>query len=237
MDAGPSAVTTHSFGRTWNKTPLRRCGAIGIGQVAVILGVIALALGGSGFAIALTHSGATGPAGATGPIGPSGGAGAVGPRGPAGANGSTGPQGNPGSTGAPGPGAVRNSTSEAFRSYQVNNTTCAAPPGAEVGFTVSAPGTVLVMATTTIYFLHTIGNSGDAALELSMSSAGCSGYYQYAWVDSSQPTAHYFTSVSLVQTFTISTAGTYTFYLLGYEPYQDTAYYYSLTIVGEYDPS
>lgn len=237
MDAEPPPMPTLSVERTWNRACRGRKGAIGIGHVAAILGVVALVLGGSGLAIALTHPGAAGRVGAMGPIGPTGGSGAAGPRGPSGANGSTGPQGPPGNTGQPGPGAIRNMTVAPFLNLLVNNVTCSAPPGADVGFTVTKPGTVLVMATTTIYISHTNGNYGDVSLELSARPSGCSGYYQYAWVASAQTTAHYFIPVSLVFTFNITAPGTYTYYLLGFEAYQDIAYYYSWTIVGEYDPS
>jgi hypothetical protein len=65
-----------------------------LGQGALILGVVALALGGAALFFALTHAGPTGPTGATGAAGS------------AGANGATGTQGAtgaPGAQGAPGP--------------------------------------------------------------------------------------------------------------------------------------
>jgi hypothetical protein len=188
---------------------------MGIGQVALILGVVALILGGSGLAIALTRAGSAGATGA------------------AGSTGATGTQGPPGPAG---PGAIVNST-YVGPSAQINNTSCIAELGADVGFKATVAGVVVVTVTVTIFIDHTSGDLGDVALFLSSGPASCPGYAQYAFVANAEPTAYYYISVSLVETFAIPSAGTYTYYLVGYDIGTEDAFYYTTTIAGVYYPS
>jgi hypothetical protein len=192
-----------------------RRGVLGIGHVGLILGVVALILGGSGLAVALTRAGATGPAGATGATG---GTGATGPQGPA------------------GPGAVVNE-SNVGPEPQVSNTSCAAEPGADVGFKVSQAGSVFVTATTTIGVDDEIGGDADVGFYISASPTGCGSEPQYVYIVD-QPDGYYYTSISLAQSFTVSSPGTYTFYLTS-DWVDGTAptYFFTTTIVGVYYPS
>lgn len=209
---------TRPNGRAWTKPHRRHRAAIGIGHIGLILGVVALALGGSGLAIALTHAG---PAGATGPKG---------------STGATGKNGINGTNGAPAPGAIINQSSVGPSSL-VNNTTCASEPGADVGLLASGVGTVVVTAAVTIWVVQTSGDFGDVALWLGSQSALCSGHQQYVFVSTSLPANEYYVSASLVETFSVSTPGSYTYYLSGYNVGSDTAYFYETTIVGVYYPS
>jgi len=70
-----------------------------MGTIALVLGAVALVLGGSAVGIALTHAG---PTGATGSAGAQGTQGAQGPPGTNGINGTNGTNGTNGSQGAPG---------------------------------------------------------------------------------------------------------------------------------------
>ncbi len=57
------------------------------------------------------------------------------------------------------------------------------------------------------------------------------------FLSSDLPTAGYYVSVSLVQTFGISTTGTYSYYLTGQNVGSEASYYFTTTIVGVYYPS
>ena len=192
---------------------------MGIGQVGLILGVVALVLGGASLGISLTHAGPAGATGGTGATGPTGGTGATGPTGPA------------------GPGAEINESYVTSGTYWVNNTTCAAEPGADVGFKVSQPGTVVLTVTTTIVVNDVSGGGAVIEITLNTNPTGCGSEPQLLDIDS-QPDGIYYTSVSLVQTSPVSTAGTYTYYLVC-EEYGGTApsYYDSTQLVGVFYPS
>jgi hypothetical protein len=200
--AAPAAQRgTQRTDRPWTKPGRRNRAAIGIGHVGLILGVIALALGSSGLAIALTHAG---PAGATGPAGSTG---STGPQGPPGGTGATGPQG------PPGPGAVTVTSSEI--SYSTVNKTCGSMAGIQLDFVVSEPGNVVATATVLAAIDHTSGDDGDAAFWLADSNTSCVGTESFAYLPSAEPTGIYFIEVGLVHNFSIPAAGTYSYYVTG----------------------
>jgi hypothetical protein len=186
--------------RAWSKPDRRRRGAMGIGHVGLILGVVALALGGSGLAIALTHAG---------PAGAAGGRGAAGTNGTDGTNGATGPTGP---QGPPGPGAVVNGT-YTQEETGLTNATCGAQFASGIGFTVKGPGTVVVTASVELEMTHTAGDFTDYDVSLANASATCDVFansYVSGELTTTLPTTTYFFDVSLVQTFPVTTAGTYT---------------------------
>jgi hypothetical protein len=202
----------------------------------VILGVVALALGATGLAIALTHAGPAGPAGNAGSTGGTGAPGPQGPPGPPGPPGADGPQGPPGT---PGPGAIVNESSLVGFATYMNNTTCGSPPDGAVNLTVSGPGVAVVTASVNVLIEHTSGVYDFADLYLSTNATACQGVPHFATVASPLPTDFYYLSVTLVGSFNVTAAGTFPFYLTGddisYLP--SDALFYSYTVVGVFYPS
>jgi hypothetical protein len=236
MTAETADGPTGTSDREGNRADRNRRGAIGLAHVALILGVVGMALGASGLAIALAHSGAAGTAGAKGDTGAQG---SQGPAGNAGAPGVPGATGPAGSAGAPGPGAIVNVSNVGFGNG-VNATACEPEPGADVGLSAGRAGTVVVTATVSIYISHTNGTRGDVSLVLGDSSTGCSGQFQFAYVNNAQPTGPYYITVGLVGNFPVTSSGTYTYSLYGENivgPTGDPADFFSTTIVGEFYPA
>jgi hypothetical protein len=189
-------------------------------QVALILGVVALVLGGSAVGIALTHAGPTGPTGTAGTDGTQGAQGVQGPPGPA------------------GPGAVFTTSAWRFGGAEIN-TTCASMTEILLNFNVTLPGTVFVTATLVITLTHTSGNQAAAALTVSDSNTTCPGTPSYALVTSSAPTGTYYTDVAVEGLFTVPSAGTYSYYITGYDYSSggDTTSFGWANAVGAYYPS
>jgi len=203
--------------REWTK-PGRRCqGAVGLGQVALILGVVAMGLGGSGLAIALTHLGPRGPAGAAGPVG------------------------NTGARGAPGPGAVVNQTYDAGSTEL--GTTCTAYLGSDVNFTVSGPGVLVVTASVGLTLYHRATNYTIYAVTLGNGSATCNAFSNNSVAGEAfgtQPTGYYEVFLGLAQSFPVRAAGTYTVDVVGYAAMSnssDVTYLTYASVEGVFYPS
>jgi Collagen triple helix repeat (20 copies) len=214
-------------------------------QVPLVLSVVALVLAGSAMGLSFARSGPAGPAGsngATGATGAPGSTGATGPtgsQGPAGATGPSGPAGATGPTGPAGPGAVvvQASTSSTVRS---NNVTCGNYTGAQVTFTVSQPGTVVVTSTVVLSLQHSsVTHDAYGRIVLGQSTTDCSGAFAAAYVQASSAVGLYVDTISLVRSFAISTGGTYSYYVNGIDVSSGTDYveFDSATVVGVYYPS
>jgi len=243
-------------GPTLNPPPAGGASSPKLSQIPVVLSVLALVLAGSAMVVAFGLPGTAGPTGPAGPAGSAGaaganGIGAIGPQGPPGANGSPGPQGTPGATGnqgpvgangsrgAPGPGAVINETTVTVGQL-ISNVTCANFTGARVGFTASGAGTVVVSASVEVAIYHvSAANSAFARLFLGNTTSDCAGIAAVAYVAPAMPLTGYFVSVPLVESFAITAAGTYSFYVNGIVQTvgADLAYFVSATVVGEFYPS
>ena len=169
-----------------------RSGALGMGGVALIIGVIALILGASGLAIALGNMGKAGATGATGPSGAQGPGGLPGTPGANGKDGTNGKNGTNGLQGLPGPGAVVNQT------YDVNstglNTTCVPYQGSDVNVTVAGPGILVVTASIGITLFHTATNYTIYSVSLGNGSKNCNAFDNNAVAGESpgtDPTGYY----------------------------------------------
>ena len=94
---------------------------------------------------------------------------------------------------------------------------CTHYTGSAVTITVAGPGTIVVTATVTIQIEHTVSVRDSVELFLGTSNSDCNPDPFYAaWrVDTNIPTSTHWFPTPLQETFTISTAGTYTFYLNG----------------------
>jgi len=175
---------------------------VGVGQIALILGVVALVLGGSGLAIAVTHAG---PAGARGPTGSTGG------------TGEQGPPGSTGAPGAPGPGAIVNQTYDTGSTEL--STTCTAYLGSDVNFTVSDPGVLVVTASVGLTLYHRTTNYTIYAVSFGDGSATCNAFDNNSVTGEAPgtaPTGYYDVFLGLAQTFPVTAAGTYTVDVVGY---------------------
>jgi hypothetical protein len=214
---------SRSVAREWTEPGRRRRGKAGLGQVALILGVVALALGGSGLAIALTHAG------------PAGG------RGPAGSAGEQGPPGSTGAPGSPGPGAIVN------QSYDVGSTelstTCTAYVGSAVGFTVGDPGVLVVTASVELTLFHRATNYTIYAVSFGDGSATCNAFNNNSVAgeaSGTQPTGFYNVFLGLAQSFPITAAGTYAVDVVGYAAMSnssDTTYLTYASLEGVFYPA
>ena len=173
-------------------------------------------------------TGATGPTGLQGPLGPTGQMGAtgatgtVGPQGVAGAPGAagpTGPTGAQGATGAAGSGLiVTNSTIQT--TYLTPLTTCVNYSGGTVTLVAPASGTVLVTANAQVDLYHTIGTFDVVQFAIGATPVDCGDpSHNITWeTPGSYPT---FTSMqrtfTVTRSFTVPSAGTYTYYLNGFK--------------------
>lgn len=179
--------------RVWTKPHRRHRAALGIGHVGLILGVVALALGGSGLAIALTSSGHTGAAGATGPTGATG---APGPRGP------------------PGPGAVTGSRN--VNGYlPMSDGVCTNFTGSSFSIAASGPGVVVLTGSVVLQIAHTSGYLTEYYLGIENASAPCGVDFPMYGMIESEPSGYYFPDTSLAVAYAVGAAGTYTYQIEG----------------------
>lgn len=220
-------------------------------RIPLVLSILSVLLAGSALGLVVTspgHAGAIGPMGPIGPAGSTGSAGASGAQGssglpgPAGANGSQGTpgsQGPQGSEGNPGPGAIINVSTVSGIS-RIGNNSCGDYPGAQVNFTVSQPGTVVVTATVAVIMDHPGTGSQTVSLNLGSSSTDCiSSVAVRGAVGSSAPRDGYPVDLALVRTFTIASAGSYSYYVVGttLTVGSDFSEFASSSMVGVYYPA
>jgi hypothetical protein len=211
-----SAARPESSPRTDNSpsTPPSSGGkpSTGLAQVALILGVVALLLGGSALGIALTKTGATG------------GVGPAGSRGPA------------------GPDAELNHSAYEL-TQEVSNDTCTAATGSEIGFTVAGPGNVTIVAAVSVLLEHTSGDSIHYELTVQNAALNCDAFsnnWVSGLVDYSAPTTNYAQQVTLADTFPLTTAGTYSFEVVGnFTSFfgLDIGNFNQISVLGEFYPS
>ncbi len=203
-----------------NRLYLGSRAAMGLGHVGLVLGVIALVLGASGLAIALTNGGHTGETGARG---------------------APGTDGTNGTNGTAGPGALVNETYVQY--VQALTASCGYYSPSDVNFTVSGPGMLVVTASVLLELSHTTSASTVYFVSLASTSLSCNvTYYSntFGIVQSPEPTAIYWTGVSLAQTFSLPAAGTYTICLIGDATMTDSgdfSYFYSASVVGVFYPA
>jgi hypothetical protein len=204
-------------------------GPTGASRIPLILAVVALLLGASAIGLALINSAHTGPAGANGAAGTNG---TAGPRGPAGATGATGSQG------PAGPGAVMNQTSFTGTGNALAKT-CGSMDGMELNLTATRAGHAILTAEVLITLTHTTGGNTADYLNIGNTSTDCTGVASYALVTSAEPTGSYYVEVGIVQDFTIPAAGTYSFFITGYDYSSgtDTTNFGWANLVGVYYPS
>jgi hypothetical protein len=169
-----------------------------MGQVALILGVIALVLAGAALGIAFTNHGQTGSTGATGE------------RGPAGANGSN---GAPGTPGAAGPDATVNQTTQT--NAIALGSSCTTDSEAQVGLKVSTAGTVVATAVVWVEFDHTAGDEMQVEVNLGENSTDCTSDFSLAYLSDTEPAGLVVQSFTLDRAFAITVAGSYTFNVNG----------------------
>jgi len=179
---------------------------VGFAQIALILGVVALVLGGSALRISLTK---TGTAGSRGPAG----------------------------TGA----------ELSHSAYQVTqavpNNTCTAATGSEIGFTVAGPGNVTIVAGVSVLVEHTNGDYMAYEVTLQNAALSCNALtntWAEGGVDYSAPSTDYAQQVTLVETFPLATAGTYSFEVVGNftDAYGiDSGNFNGISVLGEFYPS
>jgi hypothetical protein len=224
MASEPARASTATTERAWTNGRRGRWGAIPLAQGALILGVVALILGGSALGIALTKGG---PAGATG---------ATGPRGQAGTNGINGTNG---SRGPAGPGAL------VEQSFNGNTTTmtgsCGYYNGSNLTFIVSGPGTFVLTASVEILMQHTATDFVFFTASLSNASSTCNpdlnNFLTYDLSDA-LPTGNYYAELSLDQSFHTGGAGTYTFAIIGLASGgTDATEFYFASVVGVFYPA
>ncbi|MGP8078403.1 MAG: hypothetical protein ACLQD8_07525 [Thermoplasmata archaeon] len=146
--------------------------------------------------------------------------------------GHTGPQGTPGG------GAV---VDQATQVGAVGLSSCSDYAGAQVGFTTTSGGTVVVTAVVWVEVSHSAGNETQIELNLGQTTSDCSSDFSLVDIASSQPPGLLVVSTTLVRDFAISTAGTYTFYVNGDLYYSagafDSAAIEKCTTVGMFYPS
>ena len=155
-------------------------------------------------------------AGAQGPQGPAGPQGPQGDPGPQGPQGDPGPQGPQGPPGPPGPGAII-VQNRLFVGPGIPNS-CTTFTGIEVTITVTGAGTVVLNAALVIIISHTTGSLSEVDLYIRDTPTDCNldGTTMAAIHDGQEPTGTYYDSVALVNTYAIASAGTYTYYVNGY---------------------
>jgi len=201
------------------------------GRLPLILGVVALILGASALGVALTQSGHTGPTGAQG---------ASGTPGSAGTPGAPGARGAPGTNGTPGPGAVTNQSSISGVGQQVTNSACTVFEGAQVNLTVARAGIAVVTSAILIIQIHNSNTTyAQALVNLNNNTTDCLSHALYVLANTGAPIGSSQTSVTLVRSFTIRAAGTYTFYVNGEDISSgtNTSYFASATTVVVFYPS
>jgi hypothetical protein len=112
-----------------------------------------------------------------------------------------------------------------------------------MSFTVTRPGTVVVTASLELNLGHTTGQSTIYTVSLANASAGCSpvsNHFVTGLVSTAQPTGNYYPDMSLVQSFPVGAAGTYTFSIIGtasMSSSSDASVFWYGSVVGVYYPS
>ncbi|MGB6501070.1 MAG: hypothetical protein WBG19_06700 [Thermoplasmata archaeon] len=147
-----------------------------------------------------------------------------------------------GSRGPPGSGVqVTHSAYQATQS--VPNDTCTAATGSEISFTVTTPGNVTILAAVSVLVVHTTGDAMTYDVTLQSTAASCNALtndWVEGGVDYSAPTTNYAQQVSLVDTFPVTTAGTYGFEVVGnfFNFYGvDSANYNGISVSAAFYPS
>lgn len=185
-------------------------GASHLVQVSLILGVVALVLGGSAVGIALTH------------VGPTGATGSQGSRGPA------------------GPGAVVNETNDVG---ELSMSSCGSDPGSNITFTVTDPGTIVVTASASLSLQVTADSNVQATVFLWNHAASCSpnsnvvGFFP---TSCSAGTCVYDPELSVLESFPVTSEGTYTISVAGslnLVSSENYCYFEDATVIGVYYPS
>lgn len=188
--------------------------------MSTILSAVAVVLAAGALVASLAVPGPAGPRGDTGATGQTGATGPAGAPGPAGANGQS------GATGPVGPqGPAGNGTIQAFH-IDSNGTSIGTSCGdlANVSITVPRAGSVVFSATAAFWVGHTNGAGDYLNFFTSTTSAGCTESASSFNVPSTAPTGTYYFTTPALGTFTVSGAGTYTFYL---QALTNTAGYYT----------
>jgi hypothetical protein len=235
MAAEPTGRKKRATGRAWTRPDRDSVGALGIAHIGLILGVVALVLGGAGLGIAITNSGHVGPAGPMGVKGDTGGHGTNGTDGKNGSNGTN------GSRGPSGPGAQVVQTFDISTTFL--NTTCVAYAYSNLTVTVTGAGTFVVTAAVVLDLYHSSGGSTSYLVSLANASAVCNpvdNSYSEGAINGALPTSYYSEDVSLVQSFSIGAAGTYNVDIIGtadMTAFGDTTAVYYASEVGVFYPA
>ncbi len=184
-------------------SPSKGLGSI-LGIAAVILAAVALVVS---FAI----PGPAGPAGANGTDGTNG------TNGTNGATGATGATGAQGPRGVPGNGTIM-AYNQSAATFIVIGSACT-NSGTSVNITVPGPGTIVVQGSTRLHIDHTTGTEDRWLVAVGPDATTCP-LGAWSWLDSigtNDPTqASYWKSAYAQNAFTVTTAGTYTYYLNAY---------------------
>jgi len=209
MAAEPSPTETRQTERYRQRRRRGSRAAIGIGHVGLILGVVALVLGVVALGIALTHAG---------------------------------PAGGAGSRGAPGPGAL------VEKNFNGGTTLIGVHPctyylGSNLSLAVTGPGIFVVTAEVQIANDHTNGVTDAGYISLANTSAACNplaagNNYADVLFPSGLSSDAYVQSYTLIQTFQVGAAGTYTFGIIGEQTTgTDTVDFYYASVVALFYPA
>jgi hypothetical protein len=113
-----------------------------------------------------------------------------------------------------------------------------------VTFTVFGPGTIVVSTSVELSFAHSNGVQDFSVVNVANTTSDCaSGEPVYAIVPAAEPTDTYWVTVSQMQTYSIPTAGTYSFFVncYGYDGQgiatSEPVSYGPTIILGEYYPA
>ncbi len=173
----------------------------GMKNVSTILSAMAVVLAAGALVASVAISGPVGPQGATGATGANGTNGAPGADGTNGATGPAGPQGN--------------GTIEASAFVLLTTGLASCTNLESVSITVPAAGNVTFSATAVIYVEHATTTEDDVLLFASPQSATCYDSDGFISVPAAAPTGTYYYTAPLLDTFPVTAAGTYTFYVVG----------------------
>lgn len=164
-----------------------------VGVAAIVLAVVAIAIG---YAI-------------PGPAGPAG------PTGPGGATGPQGPQGPPGDPGPRGPGSLAATNSTTAVPVQTFAPGCNNFVGAAVSINATGPGTIVVWANVRFSLSHSTGATDLVWFFVKNSTTSCAFTASTTSLryNSAEPTQVYAETTTVIDSFSISGAGLYTFYV------------------------
>ncbi len=167
------------------------------------MSVVAVALAAVALVISVAVPGPAGPAGASGTNGTNG------------TNGATGPQGPIGPTGPAGPGTLMamNSTNAKV----TIGSACTTYTSAEVNITVPRAGEIVITGSVMLDISHTTGTRDVAFVVIQNNTNLCPDdpYLGIMVVQSGLPTDTYWQSIPVNKNYTVTSAGTYTFYVNG----------------------